>query len=237
MNAVVASGVPRATNASPVRHRLARLHKGARSTRRRRARRLARPDRRGVALQADVAAARSARRGSSPRAGVRARPPRRSADRGPRERAAAWRRPGRVPGIELDPAQVETNIVVFAYRAPAALCAALEREGVSWAPSGRAPCAPSPTSTLTARTSTRRSPSCGAPSIKQTERSGGTVGGAPPSSLGAQRPGDDRPRRRGALSSSGAIPPAWRGGSTGAMNDTEESPSTVHSPLPPSRRL
>jgi threonine aldolase len=35
-----------------------------------------------------------------------------------------------MPGIELDPTQVETNIVVFGYREPAALCAALEREGV-----------------------------------------------------------------------------------------------------------
>jgi threonine aldolase len=35
-----------------------------------------------------------------------------------------------MPGIELDPTQVETNIVVFGYRDPAALCAALEREGV-----------------------------------------------------------------------------------------------------------
>jgi threonine aldolase len=35
-----------------------------------------------------------------------------------------------LPGIELDPTQVETNIVVFGYRDPAALCAALEREGV-----------------------------------------------------------------------------------------------------------
>jgi threonine aldolase len=35
-----------------------------------------------------------------------------------------------VPGIELDPAEVETNIVVFGYREPAALCTALEREGV-----------------------------------------------------------------------------------------------------------
>jgi threonine aldolase len=35
-----------------------------------------------------------------------------------------------LPGIELDPAQVETNIVVFGHRDPAALCAALEREGV-----------------------------------------------------------------------------------------------------------
>jgi threonine aldolase len=35
-----------------------------------------------------------------------------------------------ISGIELDPTQVETNIVVFGYREPAALCAALEREGV-----------------------------------------------------------------------------------------------------------
>jgi len=35
-----------------------------------------------------------------------------------------------IPGIELDPTQVETNIVVFGHRDPAALCAALEREGV-----------------------------------------------------------------------------------------------------------
>ncbi len=35
-----------------------------------------------------------------------------------------------IRGIELDPAQVETNIVVFGYRDPAALCAELEREGV-----------------------------------------------------------------------------------------------------------
>jgi threonine aldolase len=35
-----------------------------------------------------------------------------------------------LPGIELDPEQVETNIVVFGYPDPAALCAALEREGV-----------------------------------------------------------------------------------------------------------
>jgi len=35
-----------------------------------------------------------------------------------------------IPGIELDPTQVETNIVVFGRRDPAALCAALEREGV-----------------------------------------------------------------------------------------------------------
>jgi threonine aldolase len=35
-----------------------------------------------------------------------------------------------IPGIELDPTQVETNIVVFGYREPAALCAALERQGV-----------------------------------------------------------------------------------------------------------
>jgi threonine aldolase len=35
-----------------------------------------------------------------------------------------------IPGIELDPTQVETNIVVFGYRDPAALCAELEREGV-----------------------------------------------------------------------------------------------------------
>jgi len=35
-----------------------------------------------------------------------------------------------IPGIELDPTQIETNIVVFGYRDPAALCAALEREGV-----------------------------------------------------------------------------------------------------------
>jgi threonine aldolase len=35
-----------------------------------------------------------------------------------------------LPGIELDPTQVETNIVVFGYPEPTALCAALEREGV-----------------------------------------------------------------------------------------------------------
>ena len=35
-----------------------------------------------------------------------------------------------IPGIELDPTQVETNIVIFGYRDPAALCAELEREGV-----------------------------------------------------------------------------------------------------------
>jgi threonine aldolase len=35
-----------------------------------------------------------------------------------------------LPGIELDPAEVETNIVVFGFPEPAALCAELEREGV-----------------------------------------------------------------------------------------------------------
>jgi threonine aldolase len=35
-----------------------------------------------------------------------------------------------LPGIELDPADVETNIVVFGFRDAPRLCAALEREGV-----------------------------------------------------------------------------------------------------------
>jgi threonine aldolase len=35
-----------------------------------------------------------------------------------------------LPGIELDPADVETNIVVFGYRDAPGLCSALEREGV-----------------------------------------------------------------------------------------------------------
>ena len=79
----------------PVRHRVAGLHEGARRAGRRRAGRLARADRRGVALQADVG------RGDAPggdRGGgrpVRARPPRRAAGRGPRERARARRRAGR----------------------------------------------------------------------------------------------------------------------------------------------
>jgi threonine aldolase len=35
-----------------------------------------------------------------------------------------------LPGVELDPAEVETNIVVFGFPEPDALCAELEREGV-----------------------------------------------------------------------------------------------------------
>ena len=75
-----------------LRHRVARLLEGAGRARGRRALRLARADRRGLALEAD------ARRGDAPgrRAGrglpVRARPPRGAARGGPRERARAGRR-------------------------------------------------------------------------------------------------------------------------------------------------
>ncbi len=205
MNAVVASGVPARDYAEPVRHRLARLHEGARRAGRRRAGRVARADRRGVALQADVG--RLAPPGGDHRRGraVRARPPRRPAGRGPRERAGARRGPGRDPGHRARPDAGRDE-----HRR-------LRRTAT------RRPCAPSSSARActmgavgprTVRavthldvdraTSTPRSPPSAARSIKQTERSSGTrTRQAPPSSLGAQRPGDDRPRRRGALLASG----------------------------------
>ena len=112
MNAVVASGVPAAEWTRGLRHRLDRLHQGPRRAGGRRAGRLARADRRGVALQAD--ARRRAAPGGHRRRGraVRARPPRRAARRGPRATPARWpRRPGAIPGVEIDPGEVETNIV------------------------------------------------------------------------------------------------------------------------------
>jgi threonine aldolase len=42
-----------------------------------------------------------------------------------------------IDGIEIDPATVETNIVVFGHRDPAGLCAALERAGVEMGAIGR----------------------------------------------------------------------------------------------------
>ena len=93
-------------------------------------RRLARADRRGVALQADArrrdAPGRDHRRGRA----VRARPPRRPARRGPRERARARRGARRARRRRARPGEVETNIVVFDVADAEAPCAALERAGV-----------------------------------------------------------------------------------------------------------
>ena len=82
-----------------------------------------------------------------------------------------------IPGIELDPAQVETNIVDLpGPDDPAALCAELARERRAHGRARRrARCARSPTSTSTRRTSRPRSRPSVARSIKQTERSSGTV--------------------------------------------------------------
>ena len=114
MNAVVASGVPAADWASPLRHRLDRLHQGARRAGGRLPGRLAGADRRGVALQADVGG------GDAP-----------GGDRGGRRRStrstttsSAWPRttPTRacladglaeIHGVTIDPRPVETNIVIF----------------------------------------------------------------------------------------------------------------------------
>jgi len=41
-----------------------------------------------------------------------------------------------LPGVEIDPATVSTNIVVFRHPDPAGLCAALERAGVQMGPIG-----------------------------------------------------------------------------------------------------
>ena len=113
---------------------------------------LARADRRGVALQADD------RRRDAPggdrrrRRAVRARPPRRAAGRGPRERARAGRRAWpSSPGVELDPATVETNIVIFerAGRRARSCAALLAERRADGRRSTRARCARSRTSTST----------------------------------------------------------------------------------------
>ena len=87
MNAVVASGHERGAVRGRVRHRLVGLHEGARRAGGRRARRLARADRRGVAMEAAVGRGVPPVRDRRRRLPVRARPQRRAAGRGPRERA------------------------------------------------------------------------------------------------------------------------------------------------------
>ena len=95
MNAVVASGAPGDRARGRLRHRLDRLHQGARRAGGGRALRLARADRGGLALEAadgrSVSAVGHRRRGLP----LRARPQRRAARRGPRERTRPGRRPGR----------------------------------------------------------------------------------------------------------------------------------------------
>ena len=130
MNAVVASGVPAADVCGRVRHGVDRLHQGPGRAGGRGAGRLARADRRGVAVEADarrrVPPVGDRRRGLP----VRARPPRRSAGRGSRARAAArrraWRR-CRACGSIRTP--VETNIVIFEVDDAPALVRADRRSG------------------------------------------------------------------------------------------------------------
>ena len=104
MNAVVASGHPDHRVDRGLRHRLDRLLQGPRRADGRGARGLARDDRRGVALQADDrrrAAPGGHRRG---RRAVGARPPRRAARDGPRQREDAGPRARGHPGRRDRPA-------------------------------------------------------------------------------------------------------------------------------------
>ena len=115
-----------------VRQRVAGLHQGPRRPGRRLPGRLGRLHRGGVALEAD-ARRRHAPVGHRRRGGpLRARPPRRAPGRRPRPRHAAGRGARRsCPGVELDPATVETNIVIFAVPDAAAFTAALAAEDVA----------------------------------------------------------------------------------------------------------
>ena len=112
MNAVVASGVPAADYAARLRHGLDRLHEGPRRAGRRRAGRVARADRRGLALQADD----GRRDAPGGRAGGRRRCTRSTttSSASPRTtptRAASPRAWPRSTASRIDPDRVETNIV------------------------------------------------------------------------------------------------------------------------------
>ena len=130
MNAVVASGVDAADWARRLRQRVAGLHQGPRRAGRRLPGRLGGVHRGGVALEAD--ARRRDAPGGHRRRGrpVRARPPRRAPGRRPRRARRLAEGLAELPGVELDPATVETNIVIFAVPDAAAFCAALAAEDV-----------------------------------------------------------------------------------------------------------
>ena len=85
-----------------------------------------------------------------------------------------------IAGVELDPEQVETNIVVFGVPDAPAFCAALERaRACGWARSARGACAPSPTSTSTGRASSRPS----RPPARRSARAGQLPLSEPPGPL------------------------------------------------------
>ena len=137
MNAVVASGVPGGRSRPRLRHRLDRLHQGPRRAGRRRAGRVARADRRGLALQADDGRRDAPGGRAGGRRAARARPPRRAPRRGPRQRAPPRRGPGRDRRRRASTsARVETNIVVFEVADAYEVCGRLWERGVQVAPLG-----------------------------------------------------------------------------------------------------
>ena len=209
MNAVVASGVPAARVDARLRHRVDRLQQGPRRPDGRGAGRLARADRRGVALQAD--AGRRAAPGGHRRRGraARARPPRRPPGRRPRQRARARGRAGGDAGRGDRPGRGrdQHRRLPRAGRA-GAVRARCRAAGVRMGAARRAAaCARSPTSTSTARAWRRRSPRCARcvsaaaaprPSARCRARGAPRGGAASPAGRSARAPRPRaRPERRG----------------------------------------
>ena len=119
-----------------IRHRVGRLHQGPRSTGGRCAGRLARADRRGVAAQA-------AHRGAMRQAGIVAAAGLYALDHHVERLADDHARARRLadglaqlPGVALDPAKVDTNIVVFEVSDAAGFASELARSGVGMGPMG-----------------------------------------------------------------------------------------------------